>query len=203
QVIKNREKSKNELANVELMDGLTYEIDRINNLVTDLLDFSKPKQAVREKENIRNVIRKSLDLAKDGIVRKEITVSIVDDNTPKFVFVDKGQAEQIFLNIITNAVEAMSEHGNLTISAGHVSAEGIAWVETIFDDDGAGIEEDQMDKIFNPFFTTKVKGTGLGLVVVAKLIEENNGKISIESKINQGTKINILLPEYRRDECEE
>ena len=203
QVIKNRELNKNELANVELMDGLTYEIDRINNLVTDLLDFSKPKQAMREKENICDVIRKSLDLAKEGIVRKEISVAITGKDCPKYVFADKGQAEQIFLNIITNAVEAMDNHGNLLISADTVSEDGINWIRITFEDDGIGIEEEQLDKIFNPFFTTKVKGTGLGLVVVFKLIEENNGKISIESKINQGTKITILLPEYWRDKCED
>jgi len=203
QVIKNRELNKNELANVELMDGLTYEIDRINNLVTDLLDFSKPKQAMREKENICDVIRKSLDLAKEGIVRKEISVAITGKDCPKYVFADKGQTEQIFLNIITNAVEAMDNHGNLLISADTVSEDGINWIRITFEDNGIGIEEEQLDKIFNPFFTTKAKGTGLGLVVVFKLIEENNGKISIESKINQGTKITILLPEYWRDKCED
>ena len=138
QVIKNREMNKNELANVELMDGLTYEIDRINSLVTDLLDFSKPKQAMREKENIRDVIRKSLDLAKEGIVRKEISVTIIDDDRPKHVFVDKGQAEQIFLNIITNAVEAMNDHGKLMIYTDYVKENGIPWIRTIFEDDGAG-----------------------------------------------------------------
>lgn len=202
QVIKNREKSRNETANVELMEGLTYEIDRINNLVTDLLDFSKPKQTVREKEKILDVIRKSLDLAKDGIVRKEISVKVNDNGEPKYVFADKGQAEQIFLNIITNAIEAMGDGGDLSISTDRVSEDGNSWIRTTFEDDGAGIEEELRERIFDPFFTTKAKGTGLGLVVVAKLIEENNGKISIESKINRGTKISILLPEYRRDENE-
>jgi len=111
QVIKNRELNRNEEASAELMDGLTYEIDRINNLVTDLLDFSKPKQTMREKESIRDVIKRTLDLAKEGILTKEISVSMEDDGGDKYVFVDKGQAEQIFLNIITNAIEAMDEKG--------------------------------------------------------------------------------------------
>ena len=202
QVIKNREMMRNEASNVELMDGLTYEIDRINNLVTDLLDFSKPKQAYREKENIREVIRKSLDLAKEGIINKAITVTIQDDESLKYVFADKGQVEQIFLNIITNAIEAMEWKGNLLITSDKIQEEGQPWIRINFIDDGIGIEEGLLENIFNPFFTTKTKGTGLGLVVVAKLIEENNGKISIESKTNEGTKISILLPEYGRDKNE-
>lgn len=202
QVIKNRELNRKEEANAELMDGLTYEIDRINNLVTDLLDFSKPKQTMREKENIRDVIRRTLDLAKEGILKKEIAVTIEDDGSDKYVFVDKGQAEQIFLNIITNAVEAMDEKGRLQISADRIMKEGMQWIRITFADDGIGIDEEQMERIFDPFFTTKTKGTGLGLVVVDKLIEENKGKISIASKINEGTKITVLLPEYRRGKDE-
>jgi len=203
QVIKNREMSRNEDSNAELMDGLTYEIDRINNLVSDLLDFSKPKQTMKERENIRDVIRKSLDLAKDGYLQKEISITIEDDGTEKNVFVDKGQAEQIFLNIITNAIEAMDAKGNLVITTDSVPEDGIQWIRTTVTDDGVGIEKELMERIFDPFFTTKMKGTGLGLVVVAKLIEENNGKIFIESEINKGTKISVLLPEYQEEQYEE
>lgn len=200
QVLKNRELNRKEDFNAELMDGLTYEIDRINNLVTDLLDFSKPKQTLKEKENIRDVIKKSLDLAKEGYLKKDISISIEDDGTEKYVYVDKGQAEQIFLNIITNAIEAMDRKGNLVIAADLVTEDGTRWIRIIVTDDGTGIEKELMEKIFDPFFTTKMKGTGLGLVVVAKLIEENNGKISIESEINKGTKISVLLPEYLEEE---
>lgn len=203
QVLKNRELNRKEDFNAELMDGLTYEIDRINNLVTDLLDFSKPKQTLREKENIRDVIKKSLDLAKEGYLKKDISISIEDDGTEKYVYVDKGQAEQIFLNIITNAIEAMERKGNLVIAADLVTEDGIRWIRITVTDDGTGIEKELMEKIFDPFFTTKMKGTGLGLVVVAKLIEENNGKISIESEIDKGTKISVLLPEYLEEEYEE
>ncbi len=202
QVIKNREKSRNETENVELMEGLTYEIDRINNLVTDLLDFSKPKQTIREKENIHDVIRKSLDLAKDGIVKKQISVRINKNDDSNYVFADKSQTEQIFLNIITNAIEAMEDSGKLLITTDKILKNSTSWIRITFLDDGAGIEEELMEKIFNPFFTTKAKGTGLGLVVVAKLIEENNGKITIESERNKGTKICVLLPEYRRNKNE-
>ncbi|QOX62133.1 HAMP domain-containing protein [Anoxybacterium hadale] len=203
QVIKNREASKCNEDSVELMEGLKDEIDRINNLVTDLLDFSKPKQAVRERADVNKIIRKSLDMAKEGILTKEMQVSVMSEANQNFVYADKGQAEQIFLNIITNAVEAVERCGSLRILTELVQEDGIPWIRIIFEDDGIGMDESLLEKIFNPFFTTKLKGTGLGLVVVSKLIEENNGKIFIESQLNKGTKISVLLPEYRRDRNEE
>lgn len=203
QVIKNREASKCNEDSVELMEGLKDEIDRINNLVTDLLDFSKPKQAVRERADVNKIIRKSLDMAKEGIHTKDMKVTVMTEANQNFVYVDKGQAEQIFLNIITNAVEAVEQGGSLRILTEPILEDGMPWIRIVFEDDGVGMDELLLEKIFNPFFTTKLKGTGLGLVVVSKLIEENNGKIYIESQLNKGTKISILLPEYRRDRNEE
>lgn len=202
QVIRNREMNRNEHANLELIDGLTYEIDRINSLVAELLDFSRPKQTIRERANIKEIIKKSLDLAKEGIITKKISVDLATDDDGYQVFVDKGQVEQIFLNIITNAIEAMDTGGSLTIKTKSVSIDDTPFIQVDFEDDGIGIEEEILGKIFDPFFTTKTKGTGLGLVVVAKLVEENHGKIEIESTVNAGTKIKVALPEYWRSEDE-
>jgi nitrogen fixation/metabolism regulation signal transduction histidine kinase len=202
QVIRNREYNRGETSNIELIDGLTYELDRINSLVTDLLDFSKPKQTIREKARIKELVKKSLDLAKEGIVTNKISVGLPAGDEDYQVFVDKGQIEQVFLNIITNAVEAMQPGGHLTIGAESVMIDNMPYIKVIFEDDGAGIEEETLGKIFDPFFTTKIKGTGLGLVVVAKLVEENHGKIEIESAVNVGTKIELSLPEYRENEDE-
>lgn len=196
QVIRNREVSRDDLSNLDLIDGLTYEIDRINNLVTDLLDFSKPKQTIREKADLKDIIKKSLDLAKEGIHTKKIVTDLLTGNEDYQVFVDKGQVEQVFLNIITNAVEAMESGGHLTIDAKYILIDTMPFIQVSFEDDGGGIETEIQEKIFDPFFTTKAKGTGLGLVVVAKLIEENHGKIEIESAENVGTKIQVSLPEY-------
>jgi len=196
QVIRNREINRDDLSNLDLIDGLTYEIDRINNLVTDLLDFSKPKQTIREKAELKDIIKKSLDLAKEGINTKKIFIDLLTGDEDYQVFVDKGQVEQVFLNIITNAVEAMESGGHLTIDAKYILIDTMPFIQVSFEDDGGGIETEIREKIFDPFFTTKAKGTGLGLVVVAKLIEENHGKIEIESTENVGTKIQVSLPEY-------
>ncbi|HML38262.1 MAG TPA: ATP-binding protein [Bacillota bacterium] len=201
QVIKHREVKRNEIASQALIEGLTFEIDRINSLVSDLLDFSRPKQTIREKAEIKDIIKKSLDLAMEEIVVKSISVALTADE-PFQVFVDKRQVEQIFLNIITNAIEAMEPKGHLTIEVKRAFIDDVSFIQISFEDDGAGIEAEILGKIFDPFFTTKVKGTGLGLVVVAKLVEENHGKIEIESVLKEGTKIKVSLPEYWRVENE-
>lgn len=203
QVIRNRELQRGESFSVELLDGLTDEIDRINNLVSDLLDFSRPKQTVRQKTEIRSILQKALDMAKEGIKEKQILVEVdIQQNLP-YSDVDQSQAEQIFLNIITNAVESLTSGGHLRIQARTAEQGQIRMIEIRFVDDGCGIEEAIKDKLFDPFFTTKAKGTGLGLVVVAKLVEENGGKIELESKLSCGTRVNICLPEYveGKDDC--
>lgn len=196
QVIKNREINRNDLSNLELIDGITYEIDRINCLVTELLDFSKPKQTIRENAGLKDIIKKSLDLAKEGIITKNITVDLTTGDDEYQVFVDKGQVEQVFLNIITNSIEAMELGGHISIETKYIVIDKVAYIQVVFEDDGIGIEEEILEKIFDPFFTTKTKGTGLGLVVVAKLVEENRGKIEIKSTMNVGTRIQVSLPEY-------
>lgn len=199
QVIKNRKMSSNELSSIELLDGITYEIDRINNLITELLDFSKPKQTNYEKADINDILKKSLDLTKEGIVRKKIDVCYNSSGGKNMVLVDKDQVEQIFINIITNAIDAMDDNGRLTIETDEIMTSNMPFIAITFEDNGSGMEEEVIERIFDPFFTTKSKGTGLGLSVVAKLAEENNGKIEIESVAGQGTRFKIIFPLYEGD----
>lgn len=202
QVIRNREQLRGESFSVELLDGLTDEIDRINHLVSDLLDFSRPRQTVREKAAIRRILQKALDMAKEGIKEKQISVEMDIQQDLPCGYVDQSQAEQIFLNIMTNAVESLAPKGHLRIEAKTVVKAEMRLIKITFTDNGSGIEETIKDKIFDPFFTTKAKGTGLGLVVVAKLVEENGGRIEMESKLSYGTRVKIYLPEYGEGEDE-
>lgn len=203
QVIKNRITNNKDNTSIELIDGITYEIARINNLVTELLDFSKPKKSNREKTKIMNVLKKSLDLTKESSLRKRITIHLdINDSDDYFVFVDVGQAEQIFINILGNAIDAIIYNGAIHISIEYVLVDNNPFVLIVFEDNGDGMDTDTIERIFDPFYTTKAKGTGLGLTVVSKLIEENNGKIEVESTKGIGTKFKVYLPAYTEGENE-
>lgn len=194
QVIKSRFTAENQRSSIDLADGITYEIDRINNLVTELLDFSKPQKSRHEWANVPDILNKTIELTKESMSRKNIVLNYSIRSEQSTTFVDKAQAEQIFINIISNAIDAMDDKGQLTIKIENADIEGLSYVLISFEDNGSGINEDVSEKIFDPFFTTKPKGIGLGLSVVSKLIEENRGRIEIESIKGVSTKFKVYLP---------
>lgn len=194
QVIKSRFTAENQRSSIDLADGITYEIDRINNLVTELLDFSKPQKSRHEWANVPDILNKTIELTKESMSRKNIVLNYSIRSEQSTTYVDKAQAEQIFINIISNAIDAMDDKGQLTIEIENANIEGLSYVLISFEDNGSGINEDVSEKIFDPFFTTKPKGIGLGLSVVSKLVDENRGRIEIESIKGVSTKFKVYLP---------
>jgi len=194
QVLKGRLCSEDDESNQRLFKSTIYEIDRLNNLITELLDFAKPHLPKYEMTNILEILNKSLELTKKNIREKDIKTNI-DIETSKFsVYVDKAQIEQVFINIIKNAVNASRPQGRLNIKLEVVSRGKEEFLSISFEDNGLGIEPENLEKIFNPFFTTNPQGTGLGLSVVHKLVTENNGEIEVESVVDKGTKFIIKFP---------
>lgn len=200
QVIKSRIDSDTQSSSIELAEGISYEIDRINTLITELLDFSKPQRSKREWADMVQVLKRVIELTRESMHRKKtaMTYTVLCDNP--MAFVDEAQVEQIFINIITNALDAMSEMGRLNILMDTAAIDGAPYLLTTFEDNGTGIDEEAVEKIFDPFFTTKPKGIGLGLSVVSKLTEENHGKIEIESIKNVSTTFKIYLPVRAEDD---
>ncbi len=199
QVIRNRLQKEQDRSSLELAEGIIYEIDRINRLITDLLDFSKIKRTDRQKSELINILRKSIDLVSEEIERKQIDVQLRSYTDAIDVLVDPGQAEQVFLNIITNALQSMDAHGKLKILVDKDPEEPDNNVRISFEDTGSGIDSGIREKIFDPFFTTKPKGTGLGLSVVARLLEENGGYLELESTQGEGSTFKVYLHIIRGD----
>ncbi len=200
QVIKNRKLKSNDTSGSELLEGVIYEIDRINSLVTNLLDFSKPENAHYEVADITEILKKSLALAREGIQRKNISVKMDIENRPMMVFMDIRHGEQIFINIINNAIDAMDLNGDLTIKVGIIIKNKKDYVGITIEDNGIGMDKATMDRIFDAFFTTKDKGTGLGMLVAAKLTEENHGHIEVESVRGEGSRFTVLFPLFEGSE---
>ncbi len=175
----------------KLTEQLKTEVGRINRQISDFLSYSRPANANLQPLDVRNVIEDSLRIVEAQAEEQNIKISLVErENVPKI----SGDAEflrSVFNNLFINAVQSMATTGgqlNVTIS----SAENDVKVEV--KDTGSGIDEEHLEKIFEPYFSTKETGTGLGLAIVKKIVEVHNGTIDVESSANDGTIFTIILP---------
>ena len=170
---------------------IPQEIDRINNIVHQLLDFSKPNPPAFKITNICDVMRETLDLLSNDFLKRKIKIIENCENHSLMVNVDPMQIKQVILNILLNSMDAMSKGGSIYISAKSTDNNKI---EIRIADEGMGIAKENLKNIFNPFFTTKDEGTGLGLAICHNIIKNHNGTIEIESEGNKGTAVKIKLP---------
>jgi len=170
---------------------LDKQIDISNRIVTDLLDFTRIKQPSLTKVDLNNLVKESMSWVE---VPEAIAVVANFNGNPPLVTVDGEQIGRVFANIISNAVQSMNNQGKLKISTGTDAS--LAWAK--FEDSGGGIPEENMDKIFEPLFTTKPKGIGLGLAITKRLVEQNGGKIEVTSQVAKGTTFTVMLPVKKR-----
>ncbi len=173
------------------------EIGRIKILLKSLLNFAKPPKPKLSATDLNALLDKSLEFSFRHLGRgltDSATIGLTKNFDPGLpsVRVDPMQFQQIFLNLILNAVEAMPKDGRVNVATRHHSSEKSISVE--ISDSGKGIERSDLDKIFQPFFTTKKKGTGLGLAITKRLVEQHDGQITVISEPGQGTTISIALP---------
>ncbi len=193
--------SRNNFSHEKLEDISRYlkimesETARCGDIVKDLLAFARRTKITMESNNIEDIINKTLNLISHELEMKELQVrKNIAPNLPK-VKCDFKQIQQVLLNLLYNASEAMPSGGTLTITAN--KADGAkALIEVAISDTGCGISEKDMENIFEPFFTTKEegKGVGLGLSVVYGIIARHNGTISVESEPGKGSTFTIRLP---------
>ncbi len=176
----------------ELLTAIESETDRARDIVRTLLEFSREKEFNLEVLPLKILVEETLKLLR-GQIPTEVEVSI---NIPEgfTIFVDKQKIEQVCLNLINNAIEAIMEEGTITISARLNREKDMVEIE--IKDTGIGIEPQVLPRIFDPFFTTKEtgKGAGIGLFIVHDIIERHGGTISVESKVGEGTRFLIRLP---------
>ncbi|MCU0596583.1 MAG: ATP-binding protein [Desulfobacterota bacterium] len=174
----------------KLSSVITEESTRLNRIVTEFLDFARPQTPDIRECDLRDILEKNLEFLKPELDKKGITVKAELDGVPLTLMADHGQLYRAFLNIFINASQSMDKGGSLQVHARE--DRGRLYVE--IEDTGCGISQENLKRIFNPFFTTKDKGTGLGLSIVRKIIEGHKGTIGIQSQEGKGTKVEILLP---------
>jgi PAS domain S-box-containing protein len=172
------------------------EVEHLEMLVNNVLVFAKPVEPKKIPVDLAKVLDHAIAMAEKGIADKQIELQTEFSNISP-ITVDAGMMGDAFLNIIRNAIEAVEEQGNILVSLNY-SDETHQSVFVEIKDNGCGINEEDMPHIFNPFFTVKKYGTGLGLSQVKKIIDLHQGTIDIISEKGKGTKVYVTLPCYER-----
>ncbi|QUG82298.1 ATP-binding protein [Bacillus nitratireducens] len=179
-----------------LEDTMSYEImlqeiERINEFVSELMLLGKPKPTNYEWCNIREILLYVVQLMESYATQYKVKFHLqVDGNLPGINGDDK-QLKQVLLNIIKNGIESMPKGGDIQVRAYKKAGENLC---ISIEDQGFGIENEKIEKIGKAFYTTKENGTGLGLMITYKIIEEHQGSIAIQSSMGVGTKVEIYLP---------
>lgn len=165
------------------------EIDRLNLLISDLLDYSRPRPPQSEECRVDELVQSTLSLFTKEIRQKGITVEMnIDDDVR--VRADRSQLRQVLINLILNSLAATAPGGHLRFSAKKIGPK----VTLLVEDDGRGMTPEEQERAFEPFFTTKRDGIGLGLYVSYQLVKENGGEITLASWPGQGTRVTLELP---------
>ncbi len=175
----------------KLTAQLKAEVARINNQITDFLNYSRPLKLDLQPIEARRVIENSLRIIEPQAAEQNIKIGLVmREDIPK-ILGDAQVLRSVFSNLFINALQAMeTSGGNLCITVSQ--EDGFVKIEVA--DKGVGISQKNLDKIFEPYFSTKETGTGLGLAIVKKIVDDHNGLIEVESNLNEGTKFTVRLP---------
>ena len=173
------------------VDIMLTELDRINLIVGEFLILAKPQAIKYEQRDMNQILQDIILLLETQAIIKNIQFQTEFDLDLPIINCERNQMKQVFINLLKNAMEAMSQGGEITIKTKMVNEE---MVSILIIDEGVGIEDDQIPKLGEPFFSKKEDGTGLGLTVSFKIIENHGGTLRISSELNIGTAIEICLP---------
>ena len=170
------------------------EIHRLDYIVTQFLGAIRPAPVQLKLASLNDVAEKTLELLRPEIENRGVTVKTKLSRNLTATPVDATQVQQVLVNLVKNAAQAMTTGGTLTLQTGETDEE--VWVSIT--DTGGGIPQEQINRIFEPFYTTKKKGSGLGLMIVQRIVRAHNGRIELESHVGRGTTFRVWLPLHER-----
>jgi signal transduction histidine kinase len=180
----------------EMAGYISEEVDRTNSLITRFLDFARPQHLKMEKGDLAATLDRSIDLFEREKSRAAKGVTVFKNYSPDIppVAFDAELMERVFYNLVMNAAQASPAGGVVTVKARRVQDKAEHKVEVAVIDRGSGIEPKDLESIFNPFFTTKPEGVGLGLAIVSKIVNEHGGQMTVESSVGEGSVFRVFLP---------
>jgi len=178
----------------EHLDIATGEIKRMDTIISQFLAAIRPSKPQLQRSQIADLVQESVRFLKPELDQAKVKVKLDLRPDMPAMPLDADQMKQAIYNLIRNASQAMPNGGTLTISGSYTDFE----VRLSFEDTGKGISAEQMGRLFQPFSTTRPTGTGLGLLIVRRIIREHGGEIDIESRAGQGTRVSLWLPLVER-----
>jgi len=168
------------------------ELKHVNRLITELLSLTKPGYPKRVKCIINNIVREVVMLVESEAQIRNVDLNLTLEKDIPYLLGDGEQLKQVFLNVIKNAFEAFDNGGRICLQTSWDEGEGL--VKIAVEDNGPGVDGQTIDNIFIPFFTTKEKGTGLGMFLSKQIIDNHGGLIEVESEPGKGTTVTVLIP---------
>jgi len=178
----------------QYMDVAKGEINRLDYILTQFLGAIRPTAVQLKTFSLNDVVQKTLELLRPEIENRGIAIKTKLLRNLTATPIDATQMQQVLVNLIKNASQAMTTGGTLTLQTGE-NSDGV-WVSVV--DTGGGIPQEQINRIFEPFYTTKKKGSGLGLMIVQRIVRAHNGRIDLESHVGKGTTFRVWLPLHER-----
>lgn len=185
----------------QYIDLILEEISHINEIIREMLLLAKPSYPKKSLVSINSIINDMVSFMGSEALLHNIEIKIGEKKEIPDIEIDERQVKQVFINIIRNSIQAMDKSGVITISTEYNKSE--KRIEVIFADQGKGIPEEQIAKIYEPFFTTKADGTGLGIPVSYQIMKNHGGDLIIKSELYKGTEVKLYFPLDTDDSSEE
>lgn len=171
------------------------EIERADDIIYQFLNAAKPQQNKKQQIDANKLVKDIVLLYESEAIIQNIKIDAHYESEKAIVYIDSKQLKQVLINIVKNAIEAICENGVELQGTIHLSIERINnYAVIIIEDNGIGMKEETLQNLYVPFYTTKETGTGIGLSVCKKIIEDHGGKITVKSHANQGTRFRIEIP---------
>jgi signal transduction histidine kinase len=174
----------------EMVKDVRLEINQINRILTDLLETARPHPPQLMKSNLNTTVEHAVMLARQQVISKPIRIEFQKNPGLPEVEHDSDQIHQVLLNLLLNAAQAIDNTGSIRVS---IDAEDDCAVVTVTDT-GRGMTEHQLAQIFRPFYTTRSNGTGLGLSLVRRIVDDHHGQIDVASQPGNGSTFRVMLP---------
>jgi len=188
-----RKKANLRLPEEKYAEIIVNEVARLEHFISDILLYSGEIPLEKKKLNVNKLITEALLLFDNELIQQGISVHTSFDESIPLIRLDKKKLEEVFINIIINAIHAMEKGGNLTLQTQYVQEMIPKTINITISDAGKGIPKEVLPKVFDPFFSTKTVGSGLGLTGAREILKRHNGSISIRSEVGKGTTVTVKL----------